>query len=284
MDTKFPIKIVAFDMDETLGYFTQIGVFWDILKELNHKSKIKFENDEFIEFAKMMDIFADDILRPKLKDTFEIVQSAKQKYGDHIKSVLIYTNNNGPLEWVEYITKYLNQKFGTVVDQIVASKENEESKLAGGLIQEHNLRQSEDKSVDDLLRVCGIDLENKDEVYICFVDDLEHPKMKRNTVFYICIEQYVKILTPEYIVSKYFSTEKNPLSEKQMDRLDFSDEVTYSNEKCVSALGAHTSISKELNEQIRWFCMDLVLKPKHSGGTKKNRGNSSGRKTRRKNP
>ena len=28
-----PIKIVVFDLDETLGYFTELGLFWDSLIE-----------------------------------------------------------------------------------------------------------------------------------------------------------------------------------------------------------------------------------------------------------
>ena len=27
------MKIVVFDLDETLGYFTELGIFWDCLKK-----------------------------------------------------------------------------------------------------------------------------------------------------------------------------------------------------------------------------------------------------------
>jgi hypothetical protein len=33
------MKIVVFDLDETLGYFTQFGIFWDSLKNY-----MKFKN------------------------------------------------------------------------------------------------------------------------------------------------------------------------------------------------------------------------------------------------
>ena len=41
------MKIVVFDLDETIGYFTQFGIFWDCLtnylKETNKISEIKEE-------------------------------------------------------------------------------------------------------------------------------------------------------------------------------------------------------------------------------------------------
>jgi len=49
------MKIVVFDLDETLGYFTELGIFWDCLKNY-----LKIENNETltqIDFNDMLDLF-----------------------------------------------------------------------------------------------------------------------------------------------------------------------------------------------------------------------------------
>ena len=46
-----PGKVVVFDMDETLGYFTQFSYFWENMKvyfnEQNNAVKLKQLNDNF---------------------------------------------------------------------------------------------------------------------------------------------------------------------------------------------------------------------------------------------
>ena len=39
-----PYKVVVFDLDETLGYFTEISIFWDALESFYGK---KLTNDSF---------------------------------------------------------------------------------------------------------------------------------------------------------------------------------------------------------------------------------------------
>ena len=42
------MKIVVFDLDETLGYFTQLGIFWDSIGEyLNSKGMPKLTQNDF---------------------------------------------------------------------------------------------------------------------------------------------------------------------------------------------------------------------------------------------
>ena len=44
-------KYVVFDLDETLGYFTELGIFWDSLKSVLKK------NLNQIEFNKICDLY-----------------------------------------------------------------------------------------------------------------------------------------------------------------------------------------------------------------------------------
>ena len=44
------MKIVVFDLDETLGYFTQYGIFWDSLTNyLKEQNKNKLSQSDFDE-------------------------------------------------------------------------------------------------------------------------------------------------------------------------------------------------------------------------------------------
>ena len=46
------MKIVVFDLDETLGYFTEYGIFWDCLSNyINIKNKDALTQKDFNEIA-----------------------------------------------------------------------------------------------------------------------------------------------------------------------------------------------------------------------------------------
>ena len=67
---KKPYKIVVFDLDETLGYFTEFGIFCDCLNYY-------FKNNEYSEknFNELLNLFP-EFLRPKI---LSILQYLKQK-------------------------------------------------------------------------------------------------------------------------------------------------------------------------------------------------------------
>ena len=58
------MKIVVFDLDETLGYFTQFGIFWDSL--INYIKNIKNTNTlQQQDFDATFDLFP-EYLRPNI--------------------------------------------------------------------------------------------------------------------------------------------------------------------------------------------------------------------------
>ena len=102
MNTK-PLKMVVFDLDETLGSFVEIGIFWEALERYYGHNLL----DE--RFFEVFDIFP-DFLRPKLLTILEYLKDKKdRKVCDQI---MIYTNNQGPKYWVKMISNYLNHKLG----------------------------------------------------------------------------------------------------------------------------------------------------------------------------
>jgi acid phosphatase class B len=57
-------KIVVFDLDETLGYFSEFGMFWDALKSYIKNNSIDFNaNQDF--FNKTLDLYP-EFLRPNI--------------------------------------------------------------------------------------------------------------------------------------------------------------------------------------------------------------------------
>ena len=82
-----PHKIVVFDLDETLGYFTEFGIFCDCLNTY-------FKNNNYSEqhFNSLLDLYP-EFVRPKL---FKILDYLKtKKMNNKCKKIMIYTNNQG---------------------------------------------------------------------------------------------------------------------------------------------------------------------------------------------
>ena len=184
MQTK-PLKIVVFDLDETLGYFTEISIFWDALEHFYESNLLP---DKFFE---MMDVFP-EVFRPDMLHILDFLRKKKSKKACY--KIFIYTNNQGPKSWVTMIGDYISAKVGSkVFDFIVAAY-----KVRGKQIEPN--RTSHEKSVIDLIKCTNI----PDNVEICFIDDLYHPLMDKDNVYYINIKPYRVSMPFEEMASRYY--------------------------------------------------------------------------------
>ena len=92
-------KVVVFDLDETLGYFSQLGLFYDGLREYLDKDR-EFSQTYINE---LFDLYP-EALRPGI---LQILRYLKiQRENKKCRRVLIYTNNQGPKEWANCIKNY----------------------------------------------------------------------------------------------------------------------------------------------------------------------------------
>jgi hypothetical protein len=57
-------KIVVFDLDETLGYFMELGMFWDSLTNYIKNNKLQIPIDQKL-FNKILDLYP-EFLRPNI--------------------------------------------------------------------------------------------------------------------------------------------------------------------------------------------------------------------------
>ena len=182
---KKSLKIVVFDLDETIGYFTEISIFWEALE---HFYGHNLFSDKFFE---LLDIFP-EVFRPNIMNILDFLNKKRMKKSCH--KIFIYTNNQGPKSWVNMISDYINTKIGhTVFDYIIAAY-----KVRGKQIEPK--RTSHDKSVTDLINCTNIPPNTE----ICFIDDLYHPLMDKDNVYYINIKPYRVSIPFEEMANRYY--------------------------------------------------------------------------------
>jgi len=182
-------KIVVFDLDETLGYFTEFGIFCDCLNTY-------FKNNNYSEknFDLLLDLYP-EFVRPKLIKILDYLKS--KKMNNKCKKILIYTNNQGPKSWAVQIKNYFNKKIQyDLFDQIVAA-----FKVRGKQVEIG--RTSHDKTIDDLIRCTKI----PDDVDMCFIDDVYHSGMVDDKVYYIHVKGYKHSLTFKEMLNKYLKSD-----------------------------------------------------------------------------
>ena len=185
------MKIVVFDLDETLGYFTQLGIFWDSLNEyLKTKGKsILTQND----FNIILDLYP-EFLRPNIINILNYLKKKKQASCCH--KMMIYTNNTGPREWSKHILEYFEKKINyKLIDQIISA-----FKINGKHVE--ICRTTHNKTHNDFIKCTKIPMNAE----ICFLDDTFHPGMVNNNVYYINIKPYYHDLKFEYMLEKLMNS------------------------------------------------------------------------------
>jgi hypothetical protein len=190
-------KAVVFDLDETLGYWVQIGILVDSLEKY-----IKLNEEEKYQ---LFDLYP-EIVRPEIGKVLQNLKVKKEK--GICDKVIIYTNNQGPTCWANLIKNYLNNKLKyDLFDQVIGAY-----KVNGRKVEKN--RTSHMKNVPDLLR-CS-QLSPKTE--ICFIDDQYHDDMEHEDVFYIYIKPYKYDIPFNDMVERFL---KSKLSNKIKNKQEF---------------------------------------------------------------
>jgi len=170
-------KIVVFDLDETLGYFTELGMFWDSFTKFLRDNSLNTHITKYL-FYSILDLFP-EFLRPNIINILKYLKKQKEK--NKCNKLLIYTNNQGPRYWAQYIIGYFENKIGAkLFDQIIAA-----FKVNGKQIE--ICRTTHSKTHDDLIRCTKI----PNNTQICFVDDVFYPDMANENIYYINIKPYI---------------------------------------------------------------------------------------------
>jgi hypothetical protein len=187
-------RIVVFDMDETLGYFVEFGIFWEsIIAYIKSTSEdpVKIQQTTF---NKILDLYP-EFIRPNITSLLNYLKH--KKISKQCNGVMIYTNNQGPKEWAYYIKEYFEHKTNTkLFEQIICA-----FKVNGKQVE--ICRTTQEKTYNDLIKCTKIPLNTK----ICFLDDSYHPEMNNHNVYYIKLKPYVYNLTYETLIQRFISSE-----------------------------------------------------------------------------
>jgi hypothetical protein len=186
-------KIVVFDLDETLGHFVELGIFTDSLKHFYSYKNIPYELNQ-TNFNTILDLYP-EFLRPNIIDILNYLKDKKEKR--ICSKVMIYTNNQGPREWAEYIKNYFHYKLNyPLFDQIIAAFKVNGKRVELG-------RTSHDKCYDDFVRCTKV----PHDAQICFLDDTIHDDMIHENVFYINVKPYINDVTFKEMIHRYAQTD-----------------------------------------------------------------------------
>ena len=182
------MKIVVFDLDETLGYFTEFGIFWDCLIYY-----LKNKNEETItqsDFNDILDLFP-EFLRPNIINILNYLKNKKQTLC--CNKMMIYTNNNGPKEWAHHIIDYFSKKINyKLFDQLISA-----FKINGKVVEV--CRTTHDKTYNDFIKCTKLPVNAE----ICFLDDTFYPEMANDNIYYINVKPYYHDLKFEYMLDKF---------------------------------------------------------------------------------
>ena len=186
-------RIVLFDMDETLGIFSDFGAFMDILN--TKLQRVNTSLSIYEHFNELLDLYP-ELLRPKILDIMNFL--ARMKRVGKCANVMIYTNNTGPISWSNHIKDYFNAKAGyPVFDKVIGA-----FKRPNGELVEVG-RRSHDKTYDDFVR-CS-EMVGTFEVF--FIDDCVHPGMHAENVYVINVKPYKRKISLREFMERFKRSE-----------------------------------------------------------------------------
>jgi hypothetical protein len=205
------VKIVVFDLDETLGYFVEFGIFWEALNNY-FKRKTNSHPLDQIEFNEILDLYP-EFIRP---DIYTILNYLKTKKEENIcESVIIYTNNQCSKKWVYLIKNYFEYKISNkIFDNIICA-----FKINGRKVE--LLRRSHEKTYEDLIKCTKIPKNTQ----ICFIDDNYYPNMHSNIIYYIRVKPYIYNLEMGVMVNRFLLSKIGEIMIKNKEKfIDFTNE------------------------------------------------------------
>ena len=175
--------IIAWDLDETLGSWIELGVIWDAIKKTHDKTLTI--ND----FFNLVNLFP-EFIKPGTFTTLNMLKLKAQK--DKNLKIILFTNNEGPQSWARYIVSYLNYsiRYELFTDIIPAYKINGR--------QIAKCRTSYEKLYSDLINCINV----PDGTPVCFIDDQYHEGMDVKHVKYIYVEPFNLTISPQVVLTR----------------------------------------------------------------------------------
>lgn len=280
-------KIVVFDLDETLGYFSEFGMIWEAILSYLEKMDGQPRNEKNQQlFNALLDLFP-EFLRPNILNILEYIKQKKIK--SKCNKLILYTNNQGPTEWAKSIISYFETKTkinNKLFDQIIAAY-----KVNGKQVE--MCRTTHSKTHDDLLKCVKLPKNTE----ICFLDDIYHPGMDNENIYYINVKAYKHDLSFAEIIRRLLNSNVINVNDEKVFKEYISNILIryHYSPRYKSDKEQHTDmiISKKMLHHLKDFFGDLNKKNnyrqnkynqhKHNRKTKKNDKNKNDKNDKIKN-
>jgi hypothetical protein len=236
-------KHFIFDLDETLGSFSDMYLLWKGIEFcINNQKRIHDSIMDQTVFNFILNLYP-EFLRYGITTILEYLYHKKQK--KQCGNVYIYTNNQCDPPWVEQIVSYFENQFnlnGLFEKPICAFKINNKTI--------DTRRTSHEKSYKDFLK-CTL-LSKTAE--LCFIDDTYFPKMQNDQVFYVQPKQYQHCLGTIEIINRFVTSEIN----KRCFLLSYDDLLKWFVEEEAFKPPIKTRLEKEIDVEISRKLMYII--------------------------
>jgi hypothetical protein len=208
-------KAVVFDLDETIGSFSELYLLWTAIFTQGIYDEIPDPKITQGIFNELLELYP-EFLRYGILHILDFIRTKIQTGESH--RIFLYTNNQcdftvctgtrpaeqpSPTEWVEMIIVYLNWKIRA--SDTIFAKPICAFKINNRIIEP--LRETTSKTHRDFLK-CAI-LPKHTE--ICFIDDSYHSRMVNNKIYYIQPPPYYHHLKQRDIIDRFVAS---PLHDK----------------------------------------------------------------------
>lgn len=187
--TKSHGRVIAFDLDETLGSFTDLEILWSALQHFTKKYTP-------IDFNTMLDLYP-EFLRYGIIHILEFL--IQKKKSGQCKQIFIYTNNQCNHNWTDLISTYFNYKLNTnipIFDKIIRA-----FRIGDKRIELH--RTSTSKTFTDFIKCTLLPVKTE----VCFIDNYEYKDMKSDRVYYIQPYSYTHHLSTQEIIKRFVNSD-----------------------------------------------------------------------------
>jgi hypothetical protein len=258
-------KVVIFDMDETLGCFTDLYALWNVI-EAEHLTFSKTYASKQDSFNAIMDLYP-EFLRYGIANILEYLYFKKNR--DDFIGVYIYTNNQVSKCWSKMIVNYLEirNKVPGLFNKIVHA-----FKINKRVVEMH--RTSHEKTPSDFIR-CSLLPRNTE---MCFVDNTYYKEMHHNKIYYIKPKAFFHGLKTGDIIQRLMDSS---ILKTKCDILFTSyfldtDLISYF-EKSHSDIDEDTFVSRK----ILYHIQDFFLLTTRNNNSRKNKSSNVGSFTRK---
>ena len=279
---KRPNKTFVFDLDETIGCFTELYTLWryifrsTIIKNNNVCIYLPSLNETIKQdlFNELLDLYP-EFFRYNILVLFSNLYS--YMLGGLCSRIYIYTNNQCEYpHWIKYILRYLDVKINggkdTLFERPICA-----FKIKDKIVE--RLRTSNEKSHYDFIR-CSLLARNTE---ICFLDDKYYSKMVHHKVYYIQPPPYFHSLKHNTIFMRF--TQSSLMNKLIQHQLFFENDPLispfYYDEVDTSLLLSeeeHKQIYMKMNFYVREF-ISISLKNPYTKKSKKKLGRFTRKKS-----